>query len=301
MRVVTEPEIGSSIYASPGERIQDCDPAQVVDLLRQHAWVHFSGFAPTIEEFASFTRRFGPCATPREIHYPPGGVALGFHAEDSYNPWRPDALWFLCLAAGSDGGTPTGVVDGVHLLDTMDEGWRDFCREHTLSFHRDWPACSWQNTGGGVTRSETTAFLDTLPGLTYTFLPDGTLRTRYDTPLVVRTQAGQESFSNTVLQAVRDHDYYGMTLTGGAPFPEGLVSHVEKLALDQELPIGWADGDVAVIDNYRLMHRRGEYAGQDRDLRALHGEELYGTVLPRAATPAAQTLKVMLQGEEELR
>jgi hypothetical protein len=300
MRVETK-EIGSTIYADAGEKINDCDPAQVVELLRNHAWVHFSGFAPSMDEFASFTPRFGPCATPREIHYPPGGVALGFHAEDSYNPWRPDGLWFLCLSAGSDGGTPTGVVDGVHLLESMDKGWREFSREHGLAFHRDFPGRVWRNVGGGCTQADVAAFLDTLPGLAYSFLPDGTLRTRYDTTMVVQTQAGQESLSNTVLQAIRDHEYYGMTLTDGAPFPEELASHVEKLALEQELAIGWDDGDLAVIDNYRLMHRRGEYAGNDRDLRVVHGEELYGTPLPKAATPVAQALKVMLQGEEDLR
>jgi hypothetical protein len=300
MRIITK-EIGCEIHAAPGERIGDCDPAEVVDLLREQAWVLFSGFEPTLEEFEAFSKRFGRCATPREIHYPPGGVALGFHAEDSYNPWRPDALWFLCLSAGDDGGTPTGVVDGAGLLEAMDAKWRTFSLENGLRFNRDWPASTWQAAVGGDKRDEVGAFLDGLAGLSHEFLADGTLRTRYDTPLVVRTQNGTDSFSNTMLHAITDHDYYGMTLTDGSPVPEDLLTHVEKLALEQELGVGWSDGDVGVIDNYRLMHRRAEYQGTGRELRALHGEELYGTPMPEAASPAARAVKEMLQGEEKLR
>jgi len=298
---ITAAELGCEIRAAAGQRLADCDPAEVVEKLRQHGWVYFSGFAPSVEEFGAYARRFGRCATPREIHYPPGGVALGFHAEDSYNPWRPDALWFLCLTAGSDGGTPTGVVDGVGLLAHLDEQWRDFSLRNALRFQRQWPASHWQQAVGGDRQGEVGAYLDSLPGLSHEFLPDGTLLTRYETPMVVRTQLGQQSLSNTMLHAITDHDYYGMSLTDGSPIPAELLDHVEKLALQRELPVGWHDGDVAVIDNYRLMHRRAEYSGKDRDLRALHGEELFGSVMPPAQTPVAQAIKEMLQGEEDLR
>lgn len=298
---ITTKDVGCEIRAVAHERIADCDPATVVDLLRRNGWVYFAGFSPTLEEFEEFAKRFGRCATPRIILYPPGGVALGFHAEDSYNPWRTDAVWFLCLSAGSAGGTPTGVVDGVRLLAAMDEEWRTFCVQNGLRFDREWQESAWQHTVGGDKRAEVSAFLDTLPDFTYEFLPDGRLRTRYDSPFVVSTQIGEQSLSNTMLHAVTDMDFYGMSITDGSPVPDALLSHVEKLALDSELPIGWSDGDVAVIDNYRLMHRRGVYAGTGRDLRALHGEELYGSVMPPAATPVEVAIKEMLQGEEELR
>jgi len=300
MQVMAE-TLGSTIVATPGQGIAECDPRAVVELLGEHGWVYFSGFAPTLQEFEAFTRRFGRCATPRVIHYPPGGVALGFHAEDSYIPWRPDALWFLCLSAGSDGGAATGVVDGVQLLQDTDDDWRAFSREHGLRFSRQWSPSSWRSAVGGDKRAEVSAFLDTLPGMTHEFLPDGTLSTRYEVPMVVRTKAGAESMSNTMLHAITDPEYYGMSLSDGSPVPEALLAHVEKLSLEREVPIGWNDGDVVVIDNYRLMHRRGEYAGKGRDLRVIHGEELLGAVMPEASSPVASVLKVALQGEEDLR
>lgn len=298
---VEKQDVGCVVSADSGERLADCDPAEVRELLRQQGYVYFTGFGVTMDEYQAFTARFGRCATPRTIEYPPGGVALGFHAEDSYNPWRPDALWFLCLAPGDDGGAPTGVVDGVGLLQSIDRGWQEFCLANDLRFNRDWSASEWQQAVGGDKRKEVAGFLDTLPGLSYQFLPDDTLRTRFDTPLVVQTRAGEPSLSNTALHAITDPDYYGMTLTDGSRVPTALLEHIEATALDRELNIGWETGAVAVIDNNRLMHRRGEYKGTGRELRVVHGEEFFGSTMPPATTPVEQALKVTLQGEETLR
>jgi hypothetical protein len=294
-------EIGSRIRACTGEQIADCSPDAVRNLLRNHGWVYFTGFSPSLPEFQEFTQKFGRCPTPRTIVYPPGGIALGFHAEDSYNPWRPDALWFLCLKAGSDGGAPTGVVDGVRLLHDMDKQWRTFALSNSLRFERSWSKEQWQKAAGGDDSSEIAAFLESLPDLTHELLADGTLRTVYTTPIVVRTQTGESSLSNTALHAVTDQEYYGMTLDSGNPVPREFLGHVETLALEREIPLGWSDGDMIVIDNYRFMHRRAEYKGNDRELRVVHGEEFFGTPLPSAENPAAQAMKEALQGEQDLR
>lgn len=294
-------EIGSIISAGVGEKLSDCDPEKVRRLLRENGWVYFTGFAPTLEEYQSFTQKFGKCATPRSIVYPPGGVALGFHAEDSYNPWRPEALWFLCLNAGSDGGAPTGVVDGVVLLEHLSDEWRSFAQDNDLCFHRSWPREQWRKAAGGDDPAEISDFLGTLPQFEFEFSQDGTLHTRYTTPIAVTTRAGARSLSNTALHAVTDPEYYGMKLATGEPVPQDFLDAVEKLALEREIPLGWSAGDMVVIDNYRLMHRRGEFHGSGRELRVVHGEEFFGTPLPIARTPAATAMKEAVQGEEDLR
>jgi hypothetical protein len=290
--------IGCEIEASPGNRLGHVDPALVISLLREEGWVFFSGFAPSLEEFVAFTDRFGRCAGPRHVHYPEGGEALGFHAEDAYNPYRPDTIWFLCRYEGSDGGAPTGVVDGVRLLSDLSPKWRSFCQDHHLRFDRHWAPSTWQRAVGGDRAAEVAEVLDGLPSFSYRFLPDGTLYTCYEAPMVVRTFAGAESFSNTLLQAVTEQSFYGMSLADGSPVPSSLVDHVHQLALDQELALGWSSGDVAVIDNYRMMHRRAEYHGQDRDLRARHCENLFGSELPDDSSQLAAAVKSLIQSDE---
>jgi Taurine catabolism dioxygenase TauD, TfdA family len=295
---ITSNDIGCEITAEPGERLTDCDTDQVRELLRNNGWVFFSGFEPTVEDFETFTNRFGTCANTRTVHYPEGGEALGFHAEDAYNPYRPDTIWFLCRYEGSDGGAPTGVVDGVRLLAEMPEEWRQFCREHTIRFDRTWSAELWQNAVGADARDEMEALLSKIPDLTYEFLPDGSLYVGQEVPLVVTTPAGEESFSNTLSQASTEPPFYGMTLGDGSPVPQELVDLVDTMAIERELQIGWKSGQVAVIDNYRMMHRRGEYSGKDRDLRARHCEDFFGSVLPDDSTPVTAWTKSLLQGDE---
>ncbi|AQZ62377.1 Gll1897 protein [[Actinomadura] parvosata subsp. kistnae] len=290
-------KIGSEIVANPGERLADIDPALVVSLLKRDGYVYFTGYQPTLEEFEAFTRRFGTCAGARHVHYPEGGEALGFHAEDSYNPYRPDAIWFLCLYEGSDGGAPTGAVDGVRLLNELSPHWQEFCRTNTLRFERHWAEETWRSATGGAATEEIEKVLASLPGFSHRFLPDGTLYTCYEAPIVVRTPGGEESFSNTMLQAMTEQTFYGMSLGDGSPVPRELLETVERWAFENEVEIGWSAGDVAVIDNYRMMHRRAEYHGKDRDLRARHCENLFGTQLPDDSTPLAAGIKSLIQSD----
>jgi hypothetical protein len=300
MRVETQ-EAGRKIIAERGERLDDCEPAMVRDVVQSQGWAYFSGFGASLEESDVFVHRFGRAASPRLIPGAPGELPLGFHAEDACNAWRPDVLWFVCLEVGSAGGTPTDVVDGVELLASMDEHWREFSLANSICFHQWWPAEQWQRAITPGAMAEATEFLDSLPGLKYDFLPNGDLYTRTFVPITTLTQAGQQSFSNTMLHAVMQPDYYGMTMADESEVPQDLVDHVEKIALARRIPLGWQKGDVAVIDNYRLMHRRGIYTGTGRDLRVMHGEEFYGSHLPETPTPVTKALKEVLQGELDLR
>lgn len=294
---IVEGEIGCRVVADRGEELGQCDPARITSLLRQCGWVFFSGFEPSLGEFEAFSSRFGACQASRTVHYPPGGVGLGFHAEDAYNPYRPDVVWFFCLFEGTDGGVPTIAVDGVRIFRRMAEEWQNFCRSNRLRFERLWSADAWLEVVQREDRRALTEILGPIPNLVHRFLPDDTLYVRFDAPLVVRTPKGEESFSNSLISASVDPEFYGMSLANGSPVPGELGAGVSELAREGELYLGWAAGDLVVVDNYRMMHRRGEYHGSDRDLRARHGEDFFGSVLPPADSPLSAWAKQLLQGD----
>lgn len=289
--------IGCEIRAAAGDSLSHCDPGRISQLVRERGLILFSGFAPAAEEFEAFTSRFGVCAETRPVHYPSGGEALGFHAESGYTPYRPDAIWFWCVSPGSE-GMPTGVVDGVQLLAEMSPEWQRFCRENRLRFDRQWSANIWRKGVGNVQRGDLEAVLSSIPNIGYEFLPDESLYLRCEAPMVVITPAGDESFSNTLLQAITEPSYYGMALADGSSIPQVLVSTAHALAVQNEVNVGWNAGDVAVLDNYRLMHRRSGYKGIGRDLRARHGESFFNSVLPNAVSPLAAWTKRLIQGAE---
>lgn len=290
-------EVGCQIEADPGERLAGCDRGQVRDLLRAHGWVMFSGFNPSVADFEVFAGGFGVCQDTRAVHYPPGGAALGFHAEDAYNPFRPDAIWFFCIAEGTGGGVPTLVVDGVEIFAGLGDRWQEFSRSHHLLFERQWNADTWREVVSPGERRDLEALLDRIPSLSFRFLSDGTLYVSYVAPIVVTTPAGDESFSNTFLSAVTEPDFYGMSLSDGSGIPDDYVALVQELARKGERSVGWKAGQIIVIDNARMMHRRGEYHGSGRDLRVRHGEDLFGSVLPDMRSPLGVWAKRLLQGD----
>lgn len=291
-------DVGSEVRAGKGEKIQDRDTDSVRELLSRQGWITFTGFDVTVADFEAFSSRFGECANTRTVHYPAGGEALGFHAEDAYNPYRPDALWFLCVFEGSDGGAPTGVVDGVRLLAELPEPWREMCHGNELRFDRRWDAALWRNAVGADAKDELAAAFAAIPHLEYEILPNDDIHVSYRTPIVTRTPAGADSFSNTMLQAVTEPSFYGMSFADGSPVPPDLAATVRRDALAAEQHLHWERGRVAVIDNSRMMHRRAEYAGRDRDLRARHCEDFFGTRFPPADTPVKAWAKSLIQGDE---
>lgn len=290
-------DIGSAVSATRGETLQDVSEEEIFELLLRSGYVLLRGFSPTVGEYEAFSGRFGTCAGTRDVHYPDSGAGLGFHAEDAYNPYRPDTIWFFCAYEGSDGGIPTGVVDGVELLEALPPDWRTFCRGTGIRFDRQWEADVWRSTAPVSSATEVLSALEAIPGVECRVLPDGSLYAGYEVPLVVRTADGRESFSNTLLQAATDQAFYGMSLSDGSPIPEGLLAAAEDLALHGERHVGWHTGDVAVIDNLRMMHRRSQYVQVDRDLRARHCEDFFGTKLPDASTPLRAWAKSLLQGD----
>lgn len=88
------------IKAESGDQLMACAPDEVTDLLHQYAWISFSGFGASPEDFDDFASRFGSSAPPRRMPETSGEVALGFRAEDSYNRCRPDTPLLLCMAVG---------------------------------------------------------------------------------------------------------------------------------------------------------------------------------------------------------
>lgn len=293
-------DVGCTIYADHGDRLEHCQRSEVVDLVRRQGFVRFTGFPVTATGYEAFTSRFGACADTRHVHYPESGAGLGFHAEDAYNPYRPDALWFYCAYQGSDGGVPTGVVDGAELLAALPPKWQWFSRVSGMRFDRQWAAPVWRDAAPVTGRTALESVLASIPNLEFDFLPDGTLYLGYQVPFVVRTAGGQESFSNTLLQAVTDQEFYGMMLTDGWPVPDELVGLVTRLARERERDLDWRTGDVAVIDNLRIMHRRRGYQQHDRDLRARHCEDFFGSWQPDATTPLQAWVKSLIQGDVAL-
>lgn len=295
--IIKKNELGCNMIAENNETLCDCDRALVRSCLLECGYILFKGFKPTQQAFEDFTSSFGDCADTRHVHYPESGEGLGFHAEDAYNPYRPDTIWFFCYFQGTDGGVPTGVVDGVEIFKQLPKPWQSFCRSNQFIFSRQWSADIWEALENKPSQSVIEATLDAIPNIDFAFLPNGFIQIDTMVPIVIKTPRQQESFANTMLQAISDPEYYGMMLANGETVPAELLSIIQTLCLENEKEVGWQTGDISVIDNFRMMHRRSFYKQVDRDLRVRHCENFYGTVLPRSDSVFTQWIKQLIQGD----
>jgi len=289
-------DVGAEIHAE-GATLAECDKDEIVELVRKQGYVMLSGFTPTVNAYDQFTAQFGSCEVTRHVRYPQSRIGLAFHAEDAYTPYRPDALWFLCVNEGSDGGVPTGVVDGIELLAAMPAEWQAFCRENSVTFERQWGPAVWQEVPEIPRRTALSAALDAIPGVTHAFLDDGFLYVGCQIDLVNRTSDGREAFANGLPQAATYPDYYGMSLSDGSPVPAELVAIVDELSLALERDLNWHTGDFAAVDNLRFMHRRRQNEQQDRDLRVRNCEDFFGTTLPDTGTPLSMWVRDLITSE----
>lgn len=289
-------DVGAEIHAE-GATLTECDKGVVAELVRKQGYVLLSGFAPTVTEYDWFTSQFGSCAVTRHVRYPQSRIELGFHQEDGYTPYRPDAIWFLCVYEGSNGGVPTGVVDGIELLAAMPDEWQAFCRENSLCFERQWGPAVWQGVPEVPGRAELSAALDAVPGVTHAFLDDGFLYVNCHASLVNRTSDGREAFANGLLQASTWPEYYGMSMSDGSPVPAELVAIVDELSVALERDLNWHTGDFGVVDNLRFMHRRRQNEQLGRDLRVRNCEDFFGSVLPDVGTSLGMWVKNLITSE----
>jgi len=100
-----------------------------------------------------------------------------------------------------------------------------------------------------------------------------------------------------MLQAVSDPEFYGMSLEDEKQGPTELIAIAEEIALAAEQKLGWRTGEVAIIDNLRMMHRRSAYRQVDRDIRVRHGENFFGSQLPEDHSPLGEWVKSFIQAD----
>jgi alpha-ketoglutarate-dependent taurine dioxygenase len=260
--------------------------------LRQSGALLLRGFAfdlPALEAFSSHvsdevvvhpgTVQSNRRAVTETIATVDGGTeAFSWHAELVYAPRRPDLVIFACERA-STAHDPTLLTDGCAIADGLSPAGRAVARRAVRysydRFEGAWPV----SFGGASSRRETAQALRELAaGLS----PDEALTWRfhrrhggrrvnvqYTTPMLSRVRwGGREAFCNGVVFQERRHPGEVVVLDDGLQIPPSAVDKFERLADEASYAIRWREGDVAVVDNSRVMHARGPVQDPGRRILA---------------------------------
>jgi len=208
----------------------------------------------------------------------PPEVEIFLHHEMAQTPISPEKIFFCCLSAAEQGGA-TPVCRSDLLYAAFKERHPDWAVQFAslgLKYMMHMPAMdnaasgqgrSWRSTLSVETVFQAEEKLSAL-GYSWQWQEDKSLVTRTPVlPAVKKLPDGSESFYNQVIAAYRGWSRTdkskGEVLTFGndETIPKGLLTALLSLAEEFTVPLAWQDGDVALVDNHRVMHGRYPYSG----------------------------------------
>jgi hypothetical protein len=261
---------------------------ELIPQAREHGAILFRGFpVRTPEDFDRFITAFGfenfPYEqslsnavrinfTPRvfSANEAPPDVTIFLHHEMAQTPIFPGKLFFFCQQPAEQGATPLCRSDV--LFERMTERCPQFardCEQKGLRYSNVMPSAndatsgmgrSWQLTFRSETREGAEQRMREL-GYSWEWLPDGCLRaTTPPLPGVHEVAPGRKTFFNQLIAAAqgwkdaRNDPSKAITHGDGTPLDRDAVQLVAAMAEELTFDTPWQQGDVALVDNFVVMH-----------------------------------------------
>lgn len=294
--------------ARPGQSLSVLrgEAATLRDALRESGAILLRGFAFGVADFEAFCALFSERAvvhpgtrlggrarvSETTATVDAGTLPFPWHAELGYAPHRPDLVAFTCEQAPERGGE-TMLTDGCAIADRLSAAGTAAAQQR-VTYRYGRPEPTWPVAFDGArSRAEVeraledkAARLGTEEQLSWSFTRRGTpaVRIRFTTPMLTPTRWGdRRAFCNHVIwQERRRRDYGphpldlrrflrprdGVTLEDGSRIPADVFTEFERLADELSYAVKWRRGDVALADNSRVMHARGEVLDPSRRILA---------------------------------
>ena len=216
----------------------------------------------------------------------PPDVEIFMHHEMAQTPVYPGKLFFFCeKAAERAGATPICRSDVLWERITLElPDFAAAAESRGLLYTNVMPdeddpqsgqGRSWRSTFHATDRAEAERRMDEL-GYAREWRSDGSLvATTPVLPAVRRLDDGRAVFFNQLIAAFRgwkdsrNDPSKAISFGDGAPLDVEAVLRVCDIADELAFDIPWRDGDVALIDNYLVMHGRRPFEGSRRVLASL--------------------------------
>lgn len=255
--------------------------------------LHFDAFIQafdlpgfTYEESLSNAVRRNRTARVFTANEAPPSVAIYLHHEMAQTPLYPSSLFFFCEQAATSGGA-TPLCRSDVLLDALQKQLPDFVKDcatkgvryaNTMPGEEDLQSGqgrSWRNTLNAADRATAEARLKKL-GYEWQWFEGDSLKVVTPVLPAVRQLAdGRRVFFNQLIAAFRGwqdrRNEAGKSIRfgDGSPIPVEVMATVIELSDALTFDLQWQTGDVALVDNFLVMHGRRPYKGERRVLAAL--------------------------------
>ncbi len=216
----------------------------------------------------------------------PPTTEIFLHHEMAQTPLYPSKLFFYCEIAAEEGGaTPLCRSDWV--LDRLSEEAPQFVariEEQGVRYTNVMPGDddagsgqgrSWRSTLSAADKSEAEARLQHL-GYSWQWRENGTLQATTPVLDAVRVlRDGRRTFFNQLIAAFRgwadsrNDPNRAITFGDGTPITTEEMAPAIAIADELTYDLAWQPGDVALVDNFLVMHGRRPFSGKRRVLASL--------------------------------
>lgn len=216
----------------------------------------------------------------------PSSVSIFLHHEMAQTPIFPSKLFFYCEQAAESGGA-TPLCRSDVLLAKLTERAPEFvaaCIEKGVRYSNVMPGVDDSESGQGRSWRSTLSIEDKFAaedklrklGYEWQWLEQDSLRvTTAVLPAVKETTNGRQVFFNQLIAAFRGWKDTRNATEKSIRFGDDTEISSEAMAVAIELgdelsfDIPWQTGDVALVDNFLVMHGRRPFGGQRRVLASL--------------------------------
>ena len=218
----------------------------------------------------------------------PPDVEIFLHHEMAQTPVYPSRLLFYCEQAADSGGT-TPICRSDILLDRLRQKAPNFVAmclakgvrySQTMPLHDDLGSGqgrSWASTLSAQAQADAEAKLTKL-GYTWSWQADQSLSVTTPVLPAIRELAdGRSVFFNQLIAAFRGWKDARNSGEKSISFGDGTaIEHTDmavaiELADELSFDIPWKTGDVALVDNFLVMHGRRPFQGTRKVLASLVG------------------------------
>ncbi len=252
--------------------------------LAQNGWVMLRGFSADMARFSALTaalcsritfdpaREYGDANTQK---VDAGTGPVGLHTENGNTPVCPDIVAFYSPVAAFE-GSQTTICDGRSVLGSLNDAQRARWQK-PMTVERYLPETLWKRYLANehpaisdpeqVTDQHIEDFRNAIPNQDFDRMDDGGIVYRLTlNPVRASVVSGGEGFANAVLGP--SHNYAPPRYSFGPddPISAEEIEDLRAIAETHTHEINWQDGDIAVLDNTRIMHGRRAIIDDNRQL-----------------------------------
>jgi len=212
-----------------------------------------------------------------------GVDAMGLHIENGNSPFRPDLTWFFCEQSPRE-GSQTTICDGYRVWEKASALAREQFEGKDIIYHRrveeaKWKTLVFHNLSGKVAMEDidaeqllslvndekaTTIELNADKSIHYTYRTQAVHPTLFDTRL---------AWANSIFGPSYNYEAPRISHADGRNLHPEALEEMRGLTAELTEDLDWQDGDVALIDNTRVMH--GRRAIVDADRRKIYNAQSY--------------------------